>query len=558
MPIAKVSGTGRILDIHAHVECRRLSLALLAAHGVQRPGYGGVGAAAARPASSSAGDDIDSALAARIEMMNEEDVRKQSLLADTGPSHLRESEAGVAAARLLIDRHAELMRAFPSRLWSFVSLPLPHVEDSLAELRRGLDTLGMAGVCMHAFCLGRSIADERFAPLFVEMNRRGCALFVHPCVNGLLSPLIIDWKLSAAAGPLFEDAAIALHLIVSNVPVRYPNVRIIVPHLGGGVSMMLERLDNQLPLAIAELQARPSEMARALWYDTVAHGSRAALRCAVEAFGAARLVAGSDFPTLLAFRGIIGTRSSTCAAAGWRQRIRSGFCTLMLKRRLACYSKGATMQHKRALIVGDRTAFASACAGALVADGANVACEGTLAGLLSREVRVVEPRLFEDPLAVLAAAISAMGGVDIVVAAFKFEDTPSVVFDLDESKVVGAWDRVAALFALYQEAAKEMRERNFGRFIWTGPIEARQLSRHGLGIETIAGLGLLGLNKVIMGEMGPYGVTANSVLWDADAAAQADLARAVGAAVAWLASELAGYTSGGVLTIDGGRGERLF
>jgi 6-methylsalicylate decarboxylase len=83
--------------------------------------------------------------------------------------------------------------------------------------------------------------------------------------------------------------------------VRYPNVRIIVPHLGGGVSMMLERLDNQLPLAIAELQARPSEMARALWYDTVAHGSRAALRCAVEAFGAARLVAGSDFPTLLAF-----------------------------------------------------------------------------------------------------------------------------------------------------------------------------------------------------------------------------------------------------------------
>jgi len=230
----------------------------------------------------------------------------------------------------------------------------------------------------------------------------------------------------------------------------------------------------------------------------------------------------------------------------------------MLNRRLACYNNGATMQQKRALIVGDRTAFASACAGALVADGANVACEGTLAGSLSREVRVVEPRLIEDPLAVLAAAISAMGGVDIVVAALKFEDTPRAVFDLDESKVFGAWDQVAALFALYQAAAKEMRERNFGRFIWTGPIEARQLSRHGFGIETIAGLGVLGLNKVIMGEMGPYGITANSVLWDADASTQADLARAVGVAVAWLASELAGYTSGCVLTIDGGRGERLF
>jgi len=299
MPIANASGAGRILDVHAHVSVGDY-VALLAAHGVQRPGYGGVGAAAARPASSSAGEDIESALAARIELMNEADVRMQVLSPTLAP-YLRECEAGVTAARLLNDRHAELMRAFPSRLWSFVSLPLPHVEDSLAELRRGLDTLGMAGVCMHAFCLGQSIADERFAPLFAEMNRRRCALFLHPCVNGLLSPLIIDWKLSAAAGPLFEDAAIALHLIVSNVPVRYPNVRIIVPHLGGGVSMMLERLDNQLPLAIAELQARPSEMARALWYDTVAHGSRAALRCAAEAFGTGRLVAGSDFPTLLAF-----------------------------------------------------------------------------------------------------------------------------------------------------------------------------------------------------------------------------------------------------------------
>src|ERR1700722_6264701 len=99
MPIAKASGAGRILDVHAHVSVGDY-VALLAAHGVQRPGYSGVGAAAARPASSSAGEDIESALATRIELMNEADVRMQVLSPTLAP-YLRECEAGVAAARLL-------------------------------------------------------------------------------------------------------------------------------------------------------------------------------------------------------------------------------------------------------------------------------------------------------------------------------------------------------------------------------------------------------------------------------------------------------------------------
>jgi 6-methylsalicylate decarboxylase len=36
---------------------------------------------------------------------------------------------------------------------------------------------------------------------------------------------------------------------------------------------------------------------RRLWYDTV-NGSRAALRCARDAFGADRLLLGTDFPHL--------------------------------------------------------------------------------------------------------------------------------------------------------------------------------------------------------------------------------------------------------------------
>jgi len=65
--------------------------------------------------------------------------------------------------------------------------------------------------------------------------------------------------------------------------------------------MLLERLDNQFSVGALALHEKPSVTARRFYYDTVSHGSQAALLCAWKAFGADHLVAGSDYPVLLAF-----------------------------------------------------------------------------------------------------------------------------------------------------------------------------------------------------------------------------------------------------------------
>ena len=67
------------------------------------------------------------------------------------------------------------------------------------------------------------------------------------------------------------------------------------------IPMLLQRLDNQAPSQHPDLPERPSVTARRFHYDTVGHGSQAALLCAWKAFGADHLVAGSDYPVLLAF-----------------------------------------------------------------------------------------------------------------------------------------------------------------------------------------------------------------------------------------------------------------
>ena len=88
------------------------------------------------------------------------------------------------------------------------------------------------------------------------------------------------------------------HMIARQIPHRYPKIRFIVPHLGGPIPMLLNRLDKQGVRDLGELAELPSVTARRFWYDTVCYGSKAAFTCACEAFGAEKLVTGSDYPVL--------------------------------------------------------------------------------------------------------------------------------------------------------------------------------------------------------------------------------------------------------------------
>lgn len=292
---AQRSRLSGIVDVHAHVQVREY-LDFAAQHGLRRPN---LQPGARQPSLSPAGD-TDEALALRLSLMDQAGVRAQ-VLSPTLPPYLADEAIAAEAARRLNDAHQSLSVRYPGRLASYVSLPLPHIEASLAEMRRGLDELGMVGVTMQTSCGGVSIADERFWPLFAEMDRRGATLFLHPAVGGLSSPLVNDWNLAAAAGPLLEDTVVALHLMVKGIPTRFPSIKIIVPHLGGGLSTMLERLDNQLKQSILDLPEAPSVTAKRFWYDTVSHGSVVAMEAAVASFGADRLLPGSDFPVLLGF-----------------------------------------------------------------------------------------------------------------------------------------------------------------------------------------------------------------------------------------------------------------
>jgi 6-methylsalicylate decarboxylase len=286
-----------LVDVHAHAVIPRYHQ-LLADAGVAIPGYGKSGPGLVGDVD--AVTDADDAIGRRIALMDEAGVGRQ-LLSALFPPYLSDEADAVRAARCVNDAHAALVGRQQDRLAAYAALPLPHVDAALAQLRRCLDELGMIGVALQCFCLDESLAAERFDAIYEELNRRKAVVFFHPCVNGLCSPLVSEWGLAPTAGTVFEDTTIALHLILRQIPHRFPDISFIVPHLGGALPMLLNRLDNQLPLSAPGLPEKPSRTARRFFYDTVGHGSAAALRCAVEAFGADRILPGSDYPVLLAF-----------------------------------------------------------------------------------------------------------------------------------------------------------------------------------------------------------------------------------------------------------------
>jgi 6-methylsalicylate decarboxylase len=283
-----------IVDLHAHYHPRAYQEAL-----GKMPGWGRGGGFAGR--NSLVSDEAEH-VRSRLQMMDEAGVGVQVLSPAAGWAPYSEDQAAsVESARIGNDTTAELASRMPDRFKAFVSLPLPHVDASLKEMARGLDELGMVGVNIHCSVLNRPVVEQDFLPLYDELNRRRAVVLFHPAGNGALSPLVTDFGLGGAVGTSLEDTLVALHLIARKIPSHYPNITFIVPHLGGPIAMLLERLDNQFSMASRELPEPPSVTARRFYYDTVGHGSHAALLCAWKAYGADHIVPGSDFPVLLAY-----------------------------------------------------------------------------------------------------------------------------------------------------------------------------------------------------------------------------------------------------------------
>jgi 6-methylsalicylate decarboxylase len=235
-------------------------------------------------------------LTARLRLMDRAGVQMQVLSACPQTPYGENGKKAAGAARFVNDQYTELAERHRDRFAAFAALPMLHLDESITEMDRALDQLGMAGVAMNTSVLGHALVEPGFEPVFAELNRRGAVLYLHPAGNSACSPLIGNYHLTWMVGAPVEDTISIMQLITRGIPTRYPDIKIINSHLGGALPMLLQRADDQYGWEAPDTPERPSVAARRMWYDTVGHGHVPALQCAIDSFGADRLLLGTDFP----------------------------------------------------------------------------------------------------------------------------------------------------------------------------------------------------------------------------------------------------------------------
>lgn len=225
--------------------------------------------------------------------------------AGIGRAYLSVSSPGVSfgsdadarvVARLVNDEGAGIRAAHPDRFGQFASLPLPDVDGSLAEIAHALDTLGADGVTVMSNSRGVYLGDERLAPVWAELDRRGAVAFLHPT-----SPACGEELFLGRPRPLFEfiveTARTVSDLVLSGTAARFPGIRWIIPHGGGALPLLADRFELFRQLFSGPAPAAgPTihEQLSRFWFDTAGTPFPRQVPALVDVVGDQRILYGSD------------------------------------------------------------------------------------------------------------------------------------------------------------------------------------------------------------------------------------------------------------------------
>src|SRR5215469_15808424 len=174
----------------------------------------------------------------------------------------------------------------------------------IAEGERCLDALGHKGLLINTSWHGRFIDGEDAFAFWEWAESRQVPLFLHPPRVPIGHDRQMDqYKLDELVGRPFDTAMALARMILSGLFDRFPRLKIVVAHMGGGLLPVMGRLNFGYRLGSEGMpehtqikcQRLPSDYLKAhLRVDTMGIWGPH-LREAVEVFGPDRVMFGTDY-----------------------------------------------------------------------------------------------------------------------------------------------------------------------------------------------------------------------------------------------------------------------
>lgn len=239
----------------------------------------------------------------RIKKMDSYGVDVQVLSLSAPGLEQLDPEVGVALARSANDALSEAIKKFPDRFMGYAALAPKNTDRAADELERSVKELGFKGWNTHSNYGDSYLDDEKYWPILEKAEKLGVPIYIHPTVPAIPQVRGYGFALAGAAfGFGLETALCMMRLIYCGVFDRYPNLKIILGHLGEGLPFLLRRIDWAYirpfhPRARPNLAKKPSEYFKSnVFVTTSGNYFTPAFMCTYEALGIDKILLGTDYP----------------------------------------------------------------------------------------------------------------------------------------------------------------------------------------------------------------------------------------------------------------------
>ncbi|KXN86696.1 2-amino-3-carboxymuconate-6-semialdehyde decarboxylase [Leucoagaricus sp. SymC.cos] len=162
--------------------------------------------------------------------------------------------ATIALARLMNEQVAAYSAAYPNKLKFYAVVPLPYVQEAIAEAKYAFTKLGAAGIFLTSNFEGTYLGNTAFTPFFEAIDKMygKKVLFIHPSTPFVKSDnrLIEANPTPYPTGNLefyFETARTLVDLTLTQTIHNYTSIDYIIPHVGGAFPAAIDRILKSTP-----------------------------------------------------------------------------------------------------------------------------------------------------------------------------------------------------------------------------------------------------------------------------------------------------------------------
>lgn len=201
--------------------------------------------------------------------------------------------------RKINEKSADLKISYPGKFKFCASLPLPDVSAAIDEAIFALDTLQADCIKLASNSRGQYIGDVELDPLMKVLNDRNAVIIVHPHrPTPYLEQIIETTPLAMYEYPAETTRAI-VNMISRNVLVRYPNIRVVVPHGGSFLPMAIPRMKSIHPIMVDKGIMKEIDWntnLSKLYYDLAGNPTPEIIKMLLTITTPDHIMYGSDFP----------------------------------------------------------------------------------------------------------------------------------------------------------------------------------------------------------------------------------------------------------------------